>query len=236
MSSSKKLLAAIAFVVAAEVSFPSNYARAAEPAELPDPAHPDAPSVDQLRQQIDQLQRRLDDIQKQQQKAAANAEARQTVDQLAKDAEARSQLLGTGGDLHASYGDNGLYIRSSDGNFSMHPGINFRFRYIANSRTDPSDSENGFEVRRLRPYVSGNVFTPKLTYFFQGDTNRNGGSLTLLDAWVQYSFSNNWALKVGQFKESWDHEKDVSIFAQLAVDRTLIAPSSAAMLPTACRA
>lgn len=216
MSSSKKLLATIALVGAAQLSFPNDYIRAAAPAE---------PSVDQLRQQIGQLQRRLDDIEKQQQqqqKALQEAEVRHTVDQLAKDAEARSHLLGgDDDDLHVGY-DNGLYIRSSDGNFSMHPGVNFQFRGVANSRTDPDDSENGFEIRRLRPYVSGNAFSPNFTYFFQGDTNRNGGSLTLLDAWAQYSFSDNWALKVGQFKESWDHEKDVSIFAQLAVDRTLI--------------
>lgn len=46
--------------------------------------------------------------------------------------------------------------------------------------------------------------------------------MTLLDAWAAYKITPEISVKVGQFKESWSHEKDISFTNQLAVDRTLV--------------
>jgi hypothetical protein len=77
-------------------------------------------------------------------------------------------------------------------------------------------------VRRARFRFDGNAFTKNLKYSFVWDTARNGGSVTLLDAQVEYRFADDWSVKGGQFKESWTHEKDVSFTRQLAVERSLV--------------
>ncbi|MEA2707451.1 MAG: hypothetical protein QOF78_52 [Phycisphaerales bacterium] len=212
MCSSKKQLAVIAL---GAVSVLTTTARAAEP---------DDARVEDLRRQIAQLQTRLDTFEKQQQQQqpSGSDDVARTVDAIVNDAYARSQLLQTtAAEVQAGY-DKGFFIRSDDGNFLLKPGVNFQFRSITNYDSATDDLQNGFEVRRIRPYVSGNAFTPKLTYLFQWDTSRTDGSLSLLDAYVQYRFDDEWAVKVGQFKESVFHEKDVSIFAQLLVDRSLV--------------
>ena len=86
---------------------------------------------------------------------------------------------------------------------------------------DDDNFQNGFEVRRARFRFDGNVFSPKFTYSFVWDTNRANGNVALLDAWGQYAFAKEWAVKAGQFKESVFHERDVSGYQQLAVDRSL---------------
>jgi hypothetical protein len=73
----------------------------------------------------------------------------------------------------------------------------------------------------LRPGVKGNLFSPKFTYALQFDVNRNGGDVTLLDAFVHYKFTDNWGVKLGQFKESVFHERDIGGLRPLAVDMSI---------------
>jgi hypothetical protein len=67
----------------------------------------------------------------------------------------------------------------------------------------------------------GNVISPRLTYSFVWETNRAGGAVSLLEGWAQYQIKPDWAVKLGQFKESVFHERDLSFSTQLAVDRSL---------------
>jgi outer membrane murein-binding lipoprotein Lpp len=191
----------------------------------PAPARAAEPTVDDLKNQLAQLQSRLDALEKNQ--TAASADVARTVQEIVRDAEKRSVLLQTSGDFTAGHDGKAFILRSSDGNFVLRPGIEFQFRNVTNYRDEnpddgESDLQNGFEVRRLRLRFDGNLFTPKLTYLFRWDTSRTSGGLSLLDSQVQYQLSENWAIKVGQYKESVFHEKDVSFKDQLAVDRTLV--------------
>jgi hypothetical protein len=194
---------------------------------------------EQLKQQIQVLQERLDALEaaaKANGQAAGAAPAATTahgsgndVDEVLVDAERRSgvtPVFGAGGGLTAGY-DKGFFIKSEDGNFLLKPSVQFQFRYIANYRDKVGgtgagdDFEDGFEVRRARFRFDGNAFTPKFTYSFVWDTSRSNGGVTLLDAWAQYAFAEQWAVRFGQFKESVFHEKDVAYTNQLAVDRSL---------------
>jgi hypothetical protein len=147
---------------------------------------------------------------------------------VADDAERRSRVanLAAGGGLTAGY-DKGFFLKSDDGNFLLKPSVQFQFRYVANGRNDvggAGDDDSfidGFEARRTRFRFDGNVFSPKLTYSFVWDTSRTNGAVSLLDAWAQYQISPDLAFKFGQFKESWAHERDISGYQQLAVDRSL---------------
>lgn len=173
------------------------------------------PTYEELREQVANLRARLETIE--QRDKAAHGTAREVLD----DAERRSRLLQTGG-LTAGY-DKGFFIASSDGSFSLKPSLSFQFRNVSTFQTgDDEDIQSGFEVRRLRPRIDGNVFSKDLTYSFQFDVSRTSGTTSLLDAWVQYKFASAWAVKVGQFKESVFHEKDVSFARQLAVDRSIV--------------
>jgi hypothetical protein len=87
---------------------------------------------------------------------------------------------------------------------------------------DGDDLQNGFEFRRLRFRIDGNALSPDLTYSFVWDVNRSGGNVTLLDAWTKYHFTPDWAIKAGQFKDPVHHERLLSGFNQLAVERTLV--------------
>ena len=146
-----------------------------------------------------------------------------TIDSVLRDAEQRSKLLATGGDAEAGY-DNGFYIRQ--GNFELRPSIWMQFRNVLNYREDVSAGkskqiEDGFEVRRMRLDLSGKAFN-NLEYKFQWEANREGGTVSLLDAYVKYMFNNDWGIKGGQFKDPLTHEKLVSSARQLAADRTML--------------
>jgi hypothetical protein len=196
-----------------------------------EPAPAQEPSREQLQQQLQQLQERVRSLESTAQTPApaGGISTSADIDHVLKDAERRSSVapvLGAGGGLTAGY-DKGFFIKSDDGNFLLKPGIQVQFRNVSNFEQDAKhggddDSfQNGFEFRRARFRFDGNVFSPKFTYSFVWDTNRANGNVALLDAWGQYAFAKEWAVKAGQFKESVFHERDVSGYQQLAVDRSL---------------
>lgn len=165
------------------------------------------PSYEELARTVDQLRERLDQYEQKQ------ADRHATLAAIRQDATARSVV-------NAGY-DRGFFIRNDDGSFSLRPRVQAHFRGVASYNEGSDDTESGFEIRRLRPRVDGNVFSKDFTYSFVLDVNRQGGAVTLLDAWAQYKFSDAWALRVGQFKESVFRERDISSFAAQAVDRSL---------------
>jgi len=180
------------------------------------------PTYEQLEARVQQLESAVQDLHANQAAGPNTQDVQNVVEQVIRDADQRSQLLQANGGLQAGY-DKGFFIRSDDGAYVLKPGVQFQFRGIYNfNDADSDESESGFEVRRVRFRFDGNFISPDLTYSFVWDTNRNGGAVTLLDAWAQYKFADEWAVKLGQFKESFSHEKDISGFSQLAVDRSLV--------------
>ena len=185
----------------------------------------DASSTEQLRQQIQALQDRLSTLEAT--TRPSTVPATEGVNTLFDDAARRSTpVFAAAGGVTAGY-DKGFFIKSDDGNFLLKPAIQVQFRNVTNYEQDANDNgqddstQNGFEFRRARFRFDGNAFSPKFTYSFVWDTNRASGAVTLLDAWGQYAFAEKWAIKFGQFKESVFHERDVSGYQQLAVDRSL---------------
>lgn len=180
------------------------------------------PTYEELKQQLSELQQRINAIESRQHEQITAAQVDATVQQVLEDAHRRSQLLAAEDEITAGY-DRGFFIRSADGSFLLKPALQVQFRNITNVTTDDdTDVENGFEVRRLRFRFDGNALSKDLTYSFVWDTSRNGGAVSLLDAWVQYRFAPEWAVRLGQFKESVFHERDVGGFSQLAVDRSFV--------------
>ena len=75
----------------------------------------------------------------------------------------------------------------------------------------------------MKMAFQGNVFSPDTKYKFQWSSNRNGGALTLEEAYVTHklSFAPDLFVKAGQYKDVTFHEEIVSSKRQLAVDRSL---------------
>jgi hypothetical protein len=189
------------------------------------------PSYEELLRENQALKARLDEAQAE---AAAAAAAQPTYDardvdrvvrDVVRDADAQSQLLAQS-PVSAGW-DNGFFIKSDDGAFLLKPAVQAQFRSVTNFREEAKNGDgdsvqNGFEFRRLRFRFDGTAFTPNLAYSFVWDTNRAGGAVTLLDAWVKYKFADDWSFRVGQFKDPVHHERLLSGFNQLAVERTLV--------------
>lgn len=176
------------------------------------------PTSEELQARVRELETRIASLETKTDRATEEKSA--TIDRLLRDAERRSQLLSAGGQLTAGY-DKGFFIRSEDGSFVLRPGVQFQFRGVSNT-TEDDGTEDGFEVRRIRFKFDGNVLSPDLTYSFEWDTNRSGGAPALLAAFAQYRFAPEWAVKVGQFKQSFSHENDVSFTNQLAAEISLV--------------
>lgn len=148
-----------------------------------------------------------------------------TIDGILRDAERRSQLLATNGEASAGY-DGGFFIKAGDA-WVLRPGAQFQFRNITNYREEAkpggdSAIDNGFEIRRMRFFLAGNVFSKDLDYYIEWDTDRNGGSVFLNEAWARYFFADEWGLRAGQFKELSSHEWLVGPKRSMAVESSLV--------------
>jgi hypothetical protein len=145
------------------------------------------------------------------------------VTQVKAEAATRdSYFMADGGS--AGY-DSGFYIQSADGSFSLKPFAQFQFRYALNSfdgvLEDDADVQDGFEIRRARVGIKGNLFGKDTTYEIRGSANRSGGSFQLDNAWIKHKFADNLSFRVGQWKDMVFLERAISSMSQMAVDRSL---------------
>lgn len=104
---------------------------------------------------------------------------------------------------------------------------NFQTRYLANFGSDklPAGSDNfvnGFQMRRVRLSLEGQIGSPAWTYTIQGEFNRSGGGYNLAEAYGQYNMQNGWSIRFGQFKLPLYREWIVSHTRQLAAERSSV--------------
>jgi hypothetical protein len=181
-----------------------------------------------LQQQVQQLQQQVKDLQAQRANPVFSArDVDATVDSVLHDSARRSQLLADSGGFMGGWMNDHFTIRSEDDNYSLSPGIIFQFRnvttYNDNAKSNgDANTDNGFETRRLRFILEGTAITKNLSYRFQWNTDRGNGTMFNEEAYIQYKFADNFALKVGQYKEFIYHEQAVSAAKQLLVDRSLL--------------
>ncbi|MFN9974222.1 MAG: porin, partial [Phycisphaerae bacterium] len=116
-----------------------------------------------------------------------------------------------------------------------------QFRYTANFRTGSTPNTTptpatgggvtgkdkatiGFSAPRTQLNFSGNAGSPEITYYIQGNFNGTGtntdGAFRLDDAFVKYTFDNNWDVRWGQFKLPILTEDLIGDAYQQGVDRS----------------
>ena len=145
------------------------------------------------------------------------------------DADTRSSLLQDG--LTAGWSEH-FFLADPNGRFALFVDGMMQFRWIYNymERTDnPFDFQadrdqhrEGFENTRTRLTFRGYVFSPDMEYLIRGDFARSGGNFGLLDAWIRYRMTNEWGIRVGQFKLPFNREELVLPSEQLAVERSMV--------------
>lgn len=209
-----------------------NSARAAEPTGSAQPTQ------SELMAQIDALKAKVNAME-QKQASFDSRDIDATVAAVLKDADRHSMVVDSGA-VTAGWDKSryGFFISSEDGASTFHPGLLWQFRNVTNYRQNGkpqgtatqsknSDTQNGFENSRLKPYIDGTLFTKDLSYKFQWAFDRNSGALTVDDAIVQYVFAKNvllggdLAVKAGQYKPQVFHEEYTGDQASFAADRSL---------------
>jgi hypothetical protein len=184
------------------------------------------PSLAELREQVDRLQREVDRLDSQ---PSSRKVIDETVERVLRDSERRSRLLlESDSGFTAGYSDGKFILASADGNFSLHPWLQFQFRNTTNylGSSDPGqdgDWQNGFEVRRLKLGFDGNVLTKDLTFGIIIANDRRTGAFATEEAYVRYAVPQTpFALRAGQFKDLFAHESMISSKRLLAADRSLV--------------
>lgn len=104
-----------------------------------------------------------------------------------------------------------------DPDFTMDFGVTVQTRY---TYLDPegSDATGSFEVRRLRPAVSGEAYG-QFTYRVVAELA--GSSARLLDGWIGYELSPEATITVGQAKAPFGRQQLVSSSRLQFVDRAI---------------
>lgn len=96
--------------------------------------------------------------------------------------------------------DEGLSVRSTDGNFLLRLGIQSQFRYELRVRDGDVDTTS-FNAQMVRPQLRGHVFRPWITYFVQAEVAGTGARM--LDYQIDVQPWPWLGLRVGQFVPSF---------------------------------
>ena len=107
---------------------------------------------------------------------------------------------------------------------------------------DQTLNRTGFDVHNIELWAQGHVISPDIQYMLKGifsndsstslrpnDGSAGGflgesssGTFTLLDAWVRVNLTDDWSVRVGQFRAPYGREFLVLEQYQMAVDRSLV--------------
>ena len=199
--------------------------------------------------EIQALRNRINQLETRQMEAAQKAEQTKSTEEVIADAARRSQML-SAGQFPAGHKEGRFFIGSEDDKFVLKPFVHMQFRHVTTEREhfkngNDSDTQSGFEVRRVRFGFDGNVFTPDLTYWFNWGTQRSsgtanvvnaagtkigtvsnslGGGLLMEEAWAKYRFHDTpFYLRVGQIRNPLMHEQMIGTVKQQTVERGLSA-------------
>lgn len=116
----------------------------------------------------------------------------------------------------------GLYLGTPDEAYSIRPKLAMMVRYVANRDDSRDKTVDGFELRRVKFYASGTVFTKDLTYYIDVGITPSTGTMTLVDAYMTYRFAPLWYIRAGQFKNPYAREFYATDLRIFAVDWSLV--------------
>ena len=149
-----------------------------------------------------------------------SSEIRGIVQDVLADADTRTSLQSSG--AMAGY-NNGFFLASPDGNFSLKVGGQIQIRWVMNSAKD-QNTLWGFENRRTKLDFQGNVFSKDWTYRVRSNFSDDAFGVSDLEfAYVEKAMDNGMSIRVGQFQAPWLREVLVDSSMQLAAERSIMA-------------
>lgn len=148
-------------------------------------------------------------------------QTRAMFDEVLRDAELRSSLLGAVSG--ASY-NKGFRIESPDGLFTMVINGQGQVRYVYNNQDDMATDSDvaGFEIRRAKLKFKGNIYEESIFYQINGAFDRGSGTFTLEDLVLGKNLDDGITVQGGQFKLPFMVEENTSSSRTQTVDRSLI--------------
>lgn len=171
------------------------------------------------------------------------------VKDVLSDAETRASLLAEG--ATAGIDEKGkIFLKSADGAWKANFSGQIQFRYLYNEADRPAgqkeDTEDGFQMRRVKLGVSGHIADPKIYYklvfaterdvststrsFTDSggdtgsvrDTTKAAGDVLVEDAYFGYKFDNGMFVQAGISKLPFARQELISSSRQTAVDRSIV--------------
>ena len=159
---------------------------------------------------------------------ARATEIRNLVQDVLADSDSRASMLDDG--VMAGWSEH-FFLADAFGRFLLQIEGMMQTRFVMNYRDGVDfndDTRHGFEVTRTRLTFRGHVYTEDLQYLVRTEASpypqfgTGGGSFSLLDSWVRYNLSNEWSVRIGQFKLPFMREELVSEAERLAVEQSLV--------------
>ena len=141
---------------------------------------------------------------------------RGVVQDVLADSNTRSSFQQAGG-ATSGY-NNGFFISSADGNYSLKINALEQVRFVWNNTYQDTKDQNswGFENRRTQAFFSGNVVDPSwkylvgMAYDAQNDPyNADAGNFNLYYAMVTKSFGDGFSVSVGQMNVPFTVESNL---------------------------
>ncbi|MEM9064771.1 MAG: porin [Planctomycetota bacterium] len=105
-------------------------------------------------------------------------------------------------------------------------GADFHFRYLANFNADQTGSDDdsaiGFTNARTRLKASGTIPGTDVEFDLVGQFRDGDFRFELVDAAFTKDFTDNFRLRIGQFRYGFSREFQVSRTRQLAIERSVV--------------
>lgn len=151
--------------------------------------------------------------------------------------EAEKEAMAKKFPVKASHGSKGFRFETADGKFQTNLLWRSQMRFTTPDRSDPrnigsfnDESQNSFEMRRLRMKIGGHAYQPWLKYYFEvdlqptrdtGDSGSNA-SARVIDWRADIAKYDYLTLRVGQWKINYNRERVDSSGRQQFVERSIV--------------
>jgi len=195
------------------------------PAQVPPPPPADAELLE-LRARVAKLEGQVTGLESEKDVVWLGEERakqiRSVVHEVLADSDTRTSLQDAGA---LAGWNNGMFIKSADGNFLLSIRGQMQIRAVWNSQEDsPTDDDRyGVEMRRAKLFFTGHFMDPSWQYELELDADRATGTVTLGEgAWVQKNLGDGFKIRAGQFKPMLLREEAVSARRLLGVERSQV--------------
>lgn len=132
-------------------------------------------------------------------------------------------------ELAAGHDGKKFFLSDAEGKFRMNIGGQIQGRYIYNNRSGQpnnsitnTDELAGFQLRRVKLKVGGNIGDPKISYALTLASNRDTSATGLEVASLKYKFDNGLTVTAGRFKGPFAFDELTSSSRQQAAERSAV--------------